>query len=153
MAKGPRGSDLTQGETFTLAASAARIATSGTNGTAVYFGGERSRFFVLLDVTAAATDGADTLDVYIDVSPDDATYINAAHMTQCLGNGGAKKFYAVLDPSAPGTAAIDVTTDATSGVVRPSAFGAYMRARWVIADGGGAAAGFTFSVTGWAERP
>lgn len=149
--RGPRGVDLVKGETFTLAASAARTPTAGTNGTAVYFNGERSRYVVLLDVTAAATDVGDYLDVYIDWSLDNSTWYNGGNMTRVLGNGGAKKYWAVFDPSTPGTSAIDVTSDAASGVIRPSTFGVYLRARWVIVNAGTADASFTFSVTGFAQ--
>jgi len=151
MIKGPRGVELIQGETFTLAASAARTATAGTNGTAVYFGGERKRFIVLLNTTNCDTEGTDTLDVYLDWSFDDSTYYNGAHFTQRVGTDAATKEYAIFDTTTPGAVVIDVTSDANSGVTRPQVFGPYMRARWVIVDGGGTAASFTFSVTGWAE--
>jgi len=148
---GNRGKDLDQGETFTLAASAARTATAVTNGTAIYFGGERQRFIVFLDVTAAATDIDDTLDVYIDFSLDNVTFYNGGHYTQVLGNGGVKSFYMVFDPSAPGTAGIAVTSDAAVNTVRPALIGPYIRARWVIVNPGGGAASFTFSVLGFAQ--
>jgi len=147
---GNRGTDLDQGETFTLAASAARTATAGTNGTELYFGGERQRFIVLLNVTAAATDVDDTLDVYIDWSLDNVTYFNGGHFTQVLGNGGVKAFYMVFDPSNPGTAGIAIATDAAVNTVRPALIGPYCRARWVIVNPGGGAASFTFSITGYA---
>ena len=148
---GSRGTDLLQGETVTLAASAARGATAGTNGTEVFLAGERKRFIFILDVTAAATDVDDTLDVYIDWSLDNVTYYNGSHFTQVLGNGGAKAFYHVFDASNPGTAGIAVSTDAAVNTVRPSLFGPYVRLRWVIVDPGGAAASFTFSVIGYAQ--
>ena len=148
---GNRGVDLDQGETFTLAASGARTATAVTYGTAVYFGGERQRFIVFLDVTAAATDIDDTLDVYIDFSLDNVTFYNGGHYTQVLGNGGVKSFYMVFDPSAPGTAGIAVATDAAVNTVRPAMIGPYIRARWVIVNPGGGAASFTFSVLGFAQ--
>jgi len=149
--KGPRGVELIQGETLTLFASAARGAGVAQTGTAAIVQGERSRFCLLLDVTAAASEGTDTLDVYVDVlAADAATWLNAVHFTQVLGNGGAKKFFAVLDPSNPGTAVIDVTADAAAGAVRPALFGAQLRGRYTIVDGGGVAASFTFSVTGYA---
>lgn len=44
-----------------------------------------------LDVTAAATDAADTLDVYVQTTLDGTNYIDVVHFTQCLGNGGAKR--------------------------------------------------------------
>lgn len=147
---GNRGLDLDKGESFTLAASAARTATAGTNGTAYCFDGERHRYIVILNVTAAATDVDDTLDVYVDWSLDDVTYFNGGHFTQVLGNGGVKSFYMVFDPSAPGTAGVALATDAAVNTVRPSLFGPYMRARWVIVNPGAGAASFTFSVLGYA---
>jgi len=145
-----RGKDLQQGETFTLAASAAR--TAGANGDWVYFGGERSRFVFLLAITASATDAGDTLDVYIDVSFDGTNSAgNAAHFTQQAGTGAAASEYAVLDASAPGTSVIAVTSDAAGAAVRPALFGPYYRARWAIVDAAGAAdQSHTFSVTGYA---
>ena len=144
-----RGTDLTQGETFTLAASAAR--TTGANGSWVFFGGERSRFAFLLDITASATDAGDTLDVYIDVSFDGTNSAgNAVHFTQHAGNGAAAKEIAVLDASNPGTSVVVVTSDAAAAAVRPALFGAYYRARWAIVDSGDANSSATFSVTGYA---
>ena len=135
---------------LTLAASAARTA-DGT-GTAVTGLGWRKRYVVLLDITASATDAADTLDVYVDVSLDGSTWLNAIHFTQQAGDGAAAKEYAVLDPSSPGTATIAVTSDAASGAVRPSLFGPQMRARWVIADAGTPGdQSHTFSVVAYAQ--
>jgi hypothetical protein len=152
--KGPRGVELIQGETLVLFASAARGAGVAQTGTAAEVYGERSRFVALLDVTAAATEVTDTLDVYVDVlAPDAATWLNAIHFTQVLGNGGAKKFFAVLDPSNPGTAVIDVTSDAAAAAVRPALFGPQYRGRYTIVDAGGAAAGFTFSLRLYAVKP
>ena len=139
-----------QGEAFTLAASAARTEVAGATGTAVAFNGERRRFVILLDITASATEAGDTLDVYVDVLIG-ATWINAIHFTQQAGNGAAKKEFAILDPAAPGTAVINVTTDASSGVVRPAAFGSQMRTRWTVVEANANAnASHTFSVTGYA---
>jgi hypothetical protein len=149
MVKGPRGVELLQGETITLAASAAR--TAGANGTGVYIGGERRRIIVVNAITASATAAGDVCDVYVDCSLDNVTYYNAIHFTQQAGNGAARTEYAVLDPSNPGTASIDVTTDAASGAVRPALFGPYIRARWAITDAGGHAQSHTFSVIAYAE--
>lgn len=145
-----RGADLKQGEVLTLKASSVVTATAGTNGTAVYVGGERTRYIFILAVTAAATEVDDTLNVFIDWSIDGTTYYNGGHFTPVLGNGGAKSFYMVFDPTTPGTADIAVTTDAANSTVRPSLFGAYVRARWVEVDAGGVASSFTFSVIGYA---
>jgi hypothetical protein len=144
-----RGIDLLQGEAFTLAASAAR--TADANGDWVFFGGERSRFVFLLDITASATDAGDTLDVYIDVSFDGTnSAANAVHFTQQAGNGAAATEYAVLDTTAPGTSVVTATADAAAGDVRPALFGAYYRARWAVVDSGDANSSHTFSVTGYA---
>ena len=144
-----RGADLTQGETITLAASAAR--TASANGTAFYVGGERKRFIVVNAITASATAAGDTADIYVDFSLDNVTWYNAIHFTTQAGNGAARTEYAVLDPSDPGAVTIDVTADAASGVTRPSLFGAYIRARWaMVDDGGDANTSHTFSVIAYA---
>lgn len=146
---GSRGHDLDMGEAITLKASSALGDTAGTNGTAVYIGGERVVYIIILSVTAAATDAADTLDVYIDWSLDGTTFFNGGHFTQVLGNGGAKSYYMVFGPSTSGVADVDISSDQAVSTVVPSLFGPYMRARWVIVDGGGGAELFTFSVTGY----
>ncbi len=51
---------------------------------------------VLLDVTAAATDAGDTLDVTVQTLVG-STWLDAHHFTQVLGNGGAKQFFAKLN--------------------------------------------------------
>lgn len=146
-----RGKNLQQGEVITLKESGAVTVTAGTNGTGVYIGGERRRYIFLLTVTAAATEAGDTLDAYIDWSFDDSTYINGGHFTQCVGNGGAKKYYMVFDPSAPGTSVIDATSDAANSAVRPALFGPYVRTRYVVVEANANAnSSFTFSVTGYA---
>lgn len=146
----PRGTNLLQGETITLAASAAR--TANGNGTAVQINGERRRFIVVNRITASATDAGDTLDVYVDFSLDNTVWYNAVHFTQQAGNGAARTEYAVLDPSNPGTAVINVTADAAAGAVRPALFGPYIRARWAIVDGapGAGDQSHTFSVIAYA---
>ena len=147
--RGSRGVNLIQGETLTLAASAAR--TASANGTAVQINGERRRFIIVNRITASATDAGDTLDVYVDCSLDGTTWYNAAHFTQQAGNGAARTEYAVLDPSNPGTSVINVTADAAAAAVRPALFGPYMRARWAIADSGDGNSSHTFSVIAYAE--
>lgn len=135
-----------EGQAFTLLASAAR--TAGANGSTVFVGG-RQRYAVLLSVAdASLTDAGDTLDVYVDLSPDSGTtWINAIHFTQRAGNAaGAVQEWAVLDPSDPAATVTDVTSDAASGAVRPYVFGDAMRARWAIVDSGDANSSHTFGV-------
>ena len=93
---------------------------------------------ILFELTNAATDVGDLLDVYIDVSPDSGvTWINAVHFTQILGNGAdAFKEWAFLNPTHTGTATINVTTDAAAAVVRQIGFTDRIRVRAdVTADG------------------
>lgn len=135
---------ISGGTPYTLAASAAR--TAGATGTAQAIGGWRRAIF-LLSITASATEAGDTLDVFVDVSPDSGTtWANAVHFTQQAGNGAAKKEVAVLDPSNPGTAVVDVTSDAAAAVARPAVWGNQIRARWAIVDSGNANSSHTFEV-------
>jgi type 1 fimbria pilin len=146
-----RGVNLQQGEEFTLhTLGAEALAQVNTLGTAVAFYGERRRFIILLNATVCDTDAGDHLDVYIDVLISGTTWINAIHFTQLDGTGAAFMEYAILDAQYPGTASIDVTSDAAETTVRPSAFGSQMRARWTVTDAGAANATFTFAVTGYA---
>lgn len=145
-----RGVNLEQGETITLFASAARGVTVGTNGTAVQVLGERLVYTWILDVTAAATDVDDTLDVYIDMLFGTATWINCAHFTQVLGNGGATARYCVTVPANMLTTDL-VATDCAVGVAR-GVVGSQVRGRCVIVDGAGADnTSFTFSLVGYAQ--
>lgn len=135
---------------YTLAASAARTASASE--AAVHVGGLWRRAELVFDVTASATDAGDTLDVYVDISPDSGTtWVNAVHFAQQAGNGAAKTEIAILDPSNPGVATINVTADAAAGAVRPSVIGRTFRARSVLVDGGGANTSHTFSVKAYIQ--
>lgn len=134
------------GLAFTLLTSAAR--TSSDTGSAV-FTGARVRYGVLLSISDASLhENTDTLDVYVDVSPDGGTsWMNAIHFTQRAGNAsGAAAEWAVLDPSAGAATVTATTSNAASGAVRPYLFGNAMRARWVIADSGDADSTHTFGI-------
>jgi hypothetical protein len=148
---GARGKDLRQGELITLFAAAAR-ATAAANavGTAVYLGGERRRFIFILNVTAAATDAADTLDVYVDWSLDGTTYFNGAHFTQVVGNGGAVAYYTVFDATTGLAADVAITADQAANTTSPALFGPYVRGRYTLVDSGDADQSFTFSLLGYA---
>ena len=132
-----------------LAASAAR--TVGANGTTTLVGGLVKRVEIVLDVTASATAAGDTLDVYVDVSPDGSKWLNAVHFGQQAGNAAAKTEFAILDPTNPGTATIVSTSDAAASAVRPGAWGKYIRARWALVDGGGGDTSHTFSVKAYVQ--
>lgn len=133
------------GQTFTLFASAARGAGAAVLGTAVDNPG-RVAIAWLLDVTAAATEASDTLDCYIDALVG-ATWINIAHFTQVLGNGGALARFCVNLPTNMTTT--DLVADCAAGVCR-GLVGSQFRGRYTLVDGGGSAASFTFSLKGYA---
>ena len=138
------------GKAIELAALAARVL--GANGTPVTGLGGHRRAVIVLNITASAHEAGDTLDVFVDVSPDGGTtWLNAVHFTQQAGNGAAVKQFAVLDAAAPGTAVVAVTSDAAAGVVRPALFGDQMRARWAIVDSGDGDSSHTFSVEAFAQ--
>jgi len=100
----------------------------------------------VLNLSAAATDVGDTLDIYVDTSIDGGTtWINIIHFAQLLGNGGAKQFAAAITPSANvGTAPVDVSADAAAGAIRHY-LGDQFRVRYVQVDADSDAA-FTFTV-------
>ena len=131
-----------------LAASAAR--TASASGSAEFVGQFWRRLLVVLDITASASLAGDTLDVYVDVSPDGIKWVNAVHFAQQAGNGAAKTETAILNPSDPGTSTVATTSDAAAGAVRPAVFGKYTRARWAIVNGGGTHS-HTFSVKAYRQ--
>ena len=133
-----------------LLASAARIA-SGTSSVTLHgklAGNLRAAAFQL-NVTAAATDVGDTLDVYIQHSTDGgSTFDDFIHFTQVLGNGGAKRIVAhwvgILTP----TTALHAAQDAAMAAgVSQGPIGETLRVKWVVVDAGTANVSFTFGVT------
>lgn len=131
------------GFSATLAASAAR--TAGVTHDGVLIPEWVRRLEAVLDIAESHTDAGDTLDVYVDVLVG-SKWVNAVHFTQQAGNGAARAEVAVLDASNPGTAVINVTSNAASGVVRPALFGQKIRARSVIVDSGNADQSHTYGV-------
>lgn len=103
---------------------------------------------VQLDVTAAATDVGDTLDVFVDMSIDGGTkWNNIIHFTQVLGNGGAKTFVAVIKNDNPGaTAVFPTTSDLAAGATRQIGFGDRIRFRAATVDASTANISFTYSL-------
>lgn len=134
---------------FELAPLLARVA--GANGVAAPGLAQYRRFIFVCQITASAHEAGDTLDAYVDVSLDGNLWLNAIHFTQQSGAGAARVEYAILDPAAPGAVVINATADAGAGVVRPSAWGAFMRARWAIADSGDGDSSHTFAITGYGQ--
>lgn len=139
-------------QAVTLKASGAQLASTTGSSVSVDDSTYTDALFVL-DVTAAATQTADTLDVYIDVTPDSgATWFNLIHFTQVVGDGGAVKHAAKIskgqllnDPDA----SLAITSDAAAGVVRNLFVGQDYRYRSTITDASTDDASFTYSVKGY----
>ncbi|MCC7139779.1 MAG: hypothetical protein IT460_15255 [Planctomycetes bacterium] len=128
-------------ERQTLVAAAARTATAGDAGAAARLPIAGAYVFVL-DVTEAATDVGDTLDVFVQALLG-STWVDVAHFTQVLGNGGAKRYVAKVCAGVAEAMFSDASALA-AGSVR-HVVGDAWRARWVIVDAD-ADASFTFSV-------
>ena len=135
---------------LTLLASAARTA-SGNSGSLL----DKlphpemiKRFRAVLDVTDAATEVDDTLDVYLQTTYDGVNWDDVLHFTQVLGNGGAKTYIAEWDRDMAPESEMHAPQDAViaAGVVQGGKLGYDMRVKWVQVDAGGGADSFTFSV-------
>jgi hypothetical protein len=131
-------------DSVTIIASGARTAATGT-GDAVYLPRDMGSLTLELDVTAAATDAGDKLDVYVQTKVG-ANYVDIHRFTQVLGNGGTKRFYAKIEPST-GMSEFENGTGLAAAASR-DIFGDAYRVRWVITDAGTDDASFTFSVVG-----
>ncbi|HQJ93171.1 MAG TPA: hypothetical protein PLI71_09895 [Clostridia bacterium] len=123
--------------------------TSSGNGTAVTGLDGYGYAVITFDLTVAAAVAGDTFNLYIDTSHDGGTtWTNVVHFTECVGDGGAKRFVATVNSKgANGTAIIDGTSDLTTAPDIRHVLGNALRARWVIVDGGAHSQSFTFSVT------
>lgn len=123
------------------------VATADVTGVSFAPGDVESAVFVL-DVTAAATDVGDTLDVYIQHSPDNgATWDDFVHFTQVLGNGGAKKFIAIWHKQVTPESEVHAPADGTLAVgVLQGPVGSLWRWKAKITDAGTVNASFTFSI-------
>lgn len=98
----------------------------------------------VLDLTAAATEVGDLLDVYVQTKVDGANWLDVGHFTQCLGNGGAKRYVTKLTAQLA-TAEFENATALAAAAVR-NLLGDEWRVRWAITDAGDDNASFTFSV-------
>lgn len=130
----------------TLLASAGRAATAGTAGSTVYMPASAPGYGFVLDVTAAATDANDTLDVTIQTLVDGTNWVNVVAFTQVLGNGGAKRHIGKIN-GGQAQAMFEGSAALSAGTVRNWCGDAW-RARWVIVDPTGSNALFTFAVFG-----
>lgn len=126
-----------------LSASAAKTVTGNAEG---HLPGMVNAFVFTLDVTAAATDNGDTLNVKIQTKADGTNWIDVAHFTEVVGDGGAKRFGMKIS-AAVAQAIFTATVALTAGNAVRNVLGDEWRVVWTIVDVGGDDASFTFSVT------
>ena len=132
-------------DVLTLRASAATAvgAISGTTGSAVYLPRPENGITFILDVTAAATDVGDTLDITIQTIIDGTNWVDVCAFTQVLGNGGAKRHIGKIS-TATAQAMYEVATALTAGNIR-HIFGDAWRVKTTQVDADSDAS-FTFAV-------
>ena len=99
--------------------------------------------YLQLDVTAAATDAGDTLDIFLQTTIDGTNWVDIYHFTQAIGTGGAKRYFGKVMFDAALTEFENAT--ALGVAAGRSIAGSQYRVRWEIVEVD--AAGFTFSVT------
>ena len=103
-----------------------------------------------LDVTAAAKDVQDLLDVYVQTLLDGTNWTDVVHFPTVLGNGGAVRYIEKIEAQTS-QAGFKVTTALAAGNVR-HLLGDEWRVRWDLTESGPASgsgtglAVFTFSV-------
>ena len=127
-----------------LAATTTAAGAINTSGASVRLPGMVNALVFVLDVTAAATDAADTLDVSVQTVLDGANWIDVAHFTQVLGDGGPLTY---INKIVAGVAQAEFETGTALGAAAVrNLFGDEWRVNYVQADAD-ADATFTFSVT------
>ena len=105
----------------------------------------------VLDLTAAATETGDTLDVFVQTRVDGTNWIDVIHFTQAVGDGGAKRYIGKVCAGIAMTM-FENGTALGAGAVR-DILGAEWRCRWAIVDVATAAnQSFTFSVIGTLDQ-
>ena len=98
----------------------------------------------MLDVTAAATEANDTLNVTVEGSLDGSLFFEVLSFAEVLGNGGAIQHYEPIQVGANLTGFIG--SDALSAGDSIAVQALHYRVRWSIVDPTGTNASFTFSV-------
>ena len=105
----------------------------------------------VLDVTAAATEAGDTLNVFVQTRVDGTNWIDVIHFTPVLGNGGVKRYVGKVCAATAMTMFENGTALGNSAV--RDILGAEWRCRWVIVDVATASnQSFTFSVIGTLDQ-
>lgn len=135
----------------TLLASAAQTTTS--TGTAAvdlfqFCGGDHAHINAIafvLDVTNAATDAGDTLDVFVQTLIDGTNWVDVVHFTQVVGNGADDLTYIAKIERGTALSEFEIGTTLTATNAR-DIFGEQWRVRFAITDSGTDNATFTFGV-------
>ena len=126
----------------TLASLTTAGAVASTNTTAVPIPRPPGGMILICDLTSAATDVGDTLDVKVQTKIA-GNWVDVAYFTQMLGSGGVKRFGAKLMTQTAFSLG-DIATALTAGNVR-HLFGDEWRVNYVIVDANANSA-FTFAV-------
>lgn len=135
----------TSADAVTLLASGAQTVT-GTS-TAVRMPGMANAYVFTLDLTNAATDVGDELDVAVQTKVDGTNWADACAFTQILGTGADAQRYGMKVVAGGAQATYTATASLAADAVRNIA-GDEWRVSWVITDAGADNATFTFSVVG-----
>jgi hypothetical protein len=134
------------GDAVTVLASTTQTGVGTGNGTTdVYLPGMVNGMAFVLDLTAAATDANDTLNVFVQTKIDKTNWLDVVHFTECLGDGGALRYVAKINADIA-QAEFEVATALGAAAVR-NLLGDVWRVRWAVVDPTGANAAFTFGVT------
>ena len=120
------------------------VATAGTNTTGVRMPRSMQAMTLVLDVTAAATDAGDLLDVKVQTMIDGTNWVDVAYFTQVLGNGGAKQFVMKVLANTAETLFAGGTS-LTAGALR-HIMGDEWRVNYVVVNAGAVDVSFTFTV-------
>lgn len=129
-------------------ASISAAGVSSVTGTAFVVGAGFGQVEILLALTDAQDDVDDTLDVYVDSSPDGGTtWVNFVHFTQILGNGSDVLTFVAISPRIGTAIEENVTSDVAAGGTPRPFIGDRVRVRYVVVDPTGADASFDFTVT------
>lgn len=126
-----------------LAATSPASGAVSASSSAVRLPGMVNAIAFTLDVSAAATDVGDTLDIKIQTKIDGTNWVDVIHFTQVLGNGGVKRFVAKLLANTAETLFLNTTLAA--GTTVRHLLGDEWRVNYVQVDADSNAA-FTFSV-------
>ncbi len=103
-------------DVITLASVTSAGAVASTNTDSVRLPGMVNALSFVCDVSAAAADAGDTLDIKVQTKIDGTNWVDVIHFTQILGNGGAKRFVAKLIANTAETLFLDAALAAGTTV-------------------------------------